>query len=301
MIVALTGATGFVGQAVLDAAERQGIEVRALTRHTQEPRKDVTWVEGSLSDSASLERLCQGADSVIHVAGLTNTPDPRQFDVANVEGTTRLMDAARAVGVQRFVFTSSLSAREPSLSLYGASKAKAEGFIETSGLDFTIVRPPAVYGPRDKDMFELFRSAKYGVVPVPPRGRTSIIQVDDLAECLLALAPAGVASGATLEPDDGKPGGYEHGELARLIGKAVGRKVFAPHLPKPILKLAARGDRLLRGDNAKLTPDRVGYMAHPNWVARSDRKVPAAVWQPHVDGATGLAQTAEWYRRAGWL
>ena len=301
MIVALTGATGFVGQAVLDAAQRLGIEVRALTRRTQKPRQGVTWVEGRLSDSGSLERLCQGADSVVHVAGLTNTPDPRQFDVANVEGTTRLMDAARAVGVQRFVFTSSLSAREPSLSLYGASKARAEGFVETSGLDFTIVRPPAVYGPRDKDMFELFRSAKYGVVPVPPRGHTSIIHVDDLADCLLALAPAGVGSGGTLEPDDGKPGGYEHGELARLIGKALGRKVFAPHLPAPILKLAARGDRLLRGDEAKLTPDRVGYMVHPDWVCRPERAAPPEVWTPRIPGAQGLAMTARWYEREGWL
>ncbi|EDL48858.1 NAD(P)-dependent oxidoreductase [Erythrobacter sp. SD-21] len=302
MIVALTGATGFVGQAVLDAAERQGIEVRALTRRSQAPRRGVTWVEGSLADGRSLKTLCDGAASVIHVAGLTNTPDPAEFKKANVEGTRKLLAAATQCSAgKRFVFISSLSAREPSLSRYGSSKAHAEAYVETSGLDFTIVRPPAVYGPRDKDMFELFRSAKYGVVPVPPQGHTSIIHVDDLAECLLALSPPGVASGATLEPDDGKPGGYEHGELARLIGKAVGRKVFAPHLPAPILKLAARGDRLLRGDEAKLTADRVGYMVHADWVCRPDRAVPDAVWNPRIPGAEGLAQTARWYEREGWL
>ncbi|MBY6218437.1 NAD-dependent epimerase/dehydratase family protein [Qipengyuania aquimaris] len=301
MTIALTGATGFVGQAVLDAAARAGLPVRALTRREQSPRDGVTWVEGSLSDTPSLEQLVRGAEAIVHVAGLTNTPDPAEFEEANVIGTRRLLHAAKRADVPRFVFTSSLSAREPSLSLYGASKANAEAFVETSGLDFTIVRPPAVYGPRDKDMFELFRSAKYGFVPVPPKGSTSIIHVDDLAECLLALAPAGTASGATLEPDDARSGGYEHGELAKLIGQAVGKNVLAPNIPAPLLRLVAKGDRLLRGDKAKLTPDRVGYMVHPDWVCLPERAVPAEIWTPRLPGPEGLAATARWYEREGWL
>lgn len=301
MIIALTGATGFVGQAVLDAAARRGIAVRALTRRAQDRREGVEWIEGSLQSAESLRDLCEGADSIVHVAGLTNAPDPAQFEEANVNGTRRVLLAARETGLSRLVFISSLSAREPSLSLYGASKAKAESYVETSGLDWTIVRPPAVYGPRDTDMFELFRAAKYGVVPVPPKGRTSIIHVDDLAECLLALAPADTVGGATLEPDDGRDGGYEHGEMARLIGRSVGKRVFAPHLPAPLLRMAARGDRLLRGDTAKLTPDRVGYMVHPDWVCRPERAVPPDIWSPRIPGAEGFAQTAQWYRAAGWL
>ena len=301
MIVALTGATGFVGKAVSISAARQGVELRALTRREQMPLPGVTWIEGSLSDPASLERLVEGVDSVIHVAGLTNTPDPREFDEANVQGTIRLIDAARVKGVSRFVFTSSLSAREPSLSLYGMSKAKAEGYVETSGLDWTIVRPPGVYGPRDVDYFDMFRAARYGVVPVPPKGRSSLIYVSDLADCLLELAPEGTATGATLEPDDGHPGGYEHSELARMIGEAVGKRVFAPHLPATLLKIAARGDRLLRRAEAKLTPDRVGYMVHPDWVCRPERAVPAEIWQPRIPASEGLALTADWYRKEGWL
>lgn len=301
MIVALTGATGFVGQAVLDAAARQGIEVRALTRRPQPPRGGVTWVEGSLGETGSLLELCQGAQSVIHVAGLTNTPDPAEFEEANVTGTRKVLHAVKRSDVPRFVFTSSLSAREPSLSLYGSSKANAEAHVEASGLDYTIVRPPAVYGPRDRDMFELFRAAKYGVVPVPPRGHTSIIHVDDLAECLLALAPAGSASGALLEPDDGREGGYEHGHMAKLIGQAVGKRVFAPHLPAFVLSLGAKIDRLMRGDAAKLTADRVGYMVHPDWVCRPEHAVPQDIWQPRITGPAGFEQTARWYEREGWL
>ena len=301
MKIALTGATGFVGKAVLNAASRQGIEVRALTRRPGYPGIGVEWVEGSLSDTASLKSLCECVDSVVHVAGLTNTPDLDQFEEVNVTGTRMLMHAAQAAGVERFVFTSSLSAREPSLSAYGASKANAEAFVETSGLDFTIVRPPAVYGPHDTDMFELFRAARYGIVPVPPKGRASIIHVDDLAECLLALAPAGTATGATLEPDDGREGGYEHGEMAKLIGKAVGKNVLAPHLPAPLLRLAARGDRMVRGDEAKLTADRVGYMIHPDWVCRPERAVPADIWTPRIEGPEGFKATARWYAEEGWL
>lgn len=307
-LLAITGATGFVGSAVLDAALAQGHQVRALTRRPQRERARVEWVSGDLADKAALADLCEGVDAVIHVAGLTNTPDPAEFEVANVTGTIAVIAAMRAGGVRRLVFVSSLSARKPELSAYGASKARAEQVVEASGLDWTTVRPPAVYGPRDIDMLDLFRAAKWGVVPLPPGGATSIIHAGDLAELLVALAVSssseavGPASKKIYEPDDGREGGWSHKELAQAIGQAVGkRSVFAPHLPRAVLDAAAAGDRLLRGDRAKLTADRVGYMSHPNWVARSDRHVPPGIWQPRIAGEEGLKATAEWYKREGWL
>ena len=307
-LLAITGATGFVGSAVLDAALAQGHQVRALTRRPQRERARVEWVSGDLADKAALADLCEGVDAVIHVAGLTNTPDPAEFEVANVTGTIAVIAAMRAGGVRRLVFVSSLSARKPELSAYGASKVRAEQVVEASGLDWTTVRPPAVYGPRDIDMLDLFRAAKWGVVPLPPGGATSIIHAGDLAELLVALAVSssseavGPASKKIYEPDDGREGGWSHKELAQAIGQAVGkRSVFAPHLPRAVLDAAAAADRLLRGDRAKLTADRVGYMSHPNWVARSDRRVPPGIWQPQIVGEAGLKATAEWYRREGWL
>ncbi|BDI60490.1 NAD-dependent epimerase/dehydratase family protein [Qipengyuania nanhaisediminis] len=300
-ILAITGATGFVGSAALDRAFAKGHTVRALTRRTQPPREGVTWVNGTLEETGALARLCEGAEAVIHIAGLTNTPEPAEFETANVTGTASMIAAATATGARRFVFVSSLSAREPDLSAYGASKARAEKLVEASGLDWTIVRPPAVYGPRDADMFELFRAARLGLVPLPPSGATSIIHSDDLAALLVALAETG-GTKAIYEPDDGREGGWSHKELAQAIGRAVGRNsVFAPHLPRGVLDIAARADRLLRGDKAKLTADRVGYMAHPNWVARFDRAVPAAIWQPTISGEDGLRRTAQWYLELGWL
>lgn len=304
MSTALTGATGFVGQAVLDEGARRGLAIRALTRRPQEPRAGVTWIAGDLSREDALAELVQDADAVIHVAGLTSARDPAAFTGANVTGTAALIAAAKAGHVKRFIFVSSLAAREPSLSAYGASKAEAEKLVEASGLDWTIVRPPGVYGPRDVDYFEMFRSAKLGLLPLPPRGASSIIHVEDLARLLLDLIDAtpALVRRRMFEPDDGREGGWAHSELAETIAHAVGRKrVFAPHLPKSLMLLGARIDGALRGDQARLTPDRVGYMAHPNWVSRTDRAVSPHVWQPRIAGAEGLALTAAWYREQGWL
>ncbi len=301
MRLAITGGTGFVGSTMLDLALEQGHGCRALTRKPQPERDGVDWVPGTLSETDALTELVIGVDAVIHIAGLLNTPDPAEFEQANVTGTQNVIAAAKAARVKRFVFVSSLSAREPKLSVYGASKARAETLVEASALDWAIVRPPAVYGPRDRDMFELFRSAKFGVVPLPPGGATSIIHVEDLAQLFLALAVSKTPK-TIYEPDDGREGGWSHKELAQAIGRAVGKRwVFAPNLPKGVLSLAATADKLLRGDKAKLTADRVGYMSHPNWVARSDRAVPTSVWEPQIGGEEGLKATVDWYRAEGWL
>jgi nucleoside-diphosphate-sugar epimerase len=303
-VLAITGATGFVGSAVLNEALAKGHQVKALARREQAPRAGVEWVSGDLGDTAALSALVAGADAVVHVAGLTNTPDPAQFEVANVTGTANVIAAMVQADVRRLVLVSSLAAREPKLSAYGASKARAETLVEASGLDWTIVRPPAVYGPRDIDMLDLFRAAKWGVVPLPPGGATSIIHADDLAALLVALAASSSAptKKRIYEPDDGREGGWSHKELAQAIGQAVGKgSVLAPHLPRTILDAAATADRLLRGDRAKLTADRVSYMCHPNWVARFDRKVPPGIWQPQIAGPEGLKATAEWYAREGWV
>ncbi len=301
MRLAITGATGFVGAATLEAALGAGHEVAALARREQSGREGVTWVRGSLENKAALGALCEGTDAVIHIAGLTNTPDPAEFEAANVTGTEHAIEAAKDARVRRFVFVSSLSARKPELSVYGASKAKAEELVQASKLDWTIVRPPGVYGPRDVDYLEMFKTAKRGFVPLPPGGASSIIHADDLARLLVALAERNSLK-KIYEPDDGREGGWSHKELAQAIGEAVGRKaVFAPHLPRPALEMAARMDKLFRGANAKLTADRVGYMSHPNWVSRSDRAVPKDVWQPTISGEEGLRATARWYRDKDWL
>ncbi|MEO6717886.1 MAG: NAD(P)-dependent oxidoreductase [Novosphingobium sp.] len=302
MTIAVTGGTGFVGQALLDAAAAQGIAVRALARKPQPPREGVTWVAGDLANRAALADLVRGTEAAIHVAGVTTAADAAGFEVGNVAGTMALVEACLAAGVPRFVLVSSLSAREPELSQYGASKARAEQVVKASGLDWTIVRPPAVYGPRDDAMFELFRAARWGIVPTPLEGRASLIHGEDLARLLLALVPGCEAvSHRSFEPDDGRNGGWTHYELARAIGWAVGRRPWVLALSPRTMRLAAHVDTRLRGAKAKLTLDRVGYMNHPDWAVSAAASVPKAIWRPKMETREGLRSTAVWYREQGWL
>lgn len=286
---------------VLDRAAEQGLALRALTRRAPPALAEVKWVSGDLTNRAALAELADGAGALIHIAGLTKAAEPAAFHAANVIGTQAVLEAARAAGVRHFVFVSSLAARKPELSAYGRSKADAEVLVEASGISFTIVRPPAVFGPRDTEMLELFRLARRGVVPLPPPGKASLIDVRDLADLLLALA-ASEGEGALYEPDDGAGEGYTHRQLAGMVAAAVGREsVFAPHMPKRLLQAAARLDSLTRRDDAKLTPDRAAYMAHPDWVIDPAKRPPAGLWQPRVPARDGLAGAARWYEEEGWL
>lgn len=300
-MLAVTGATGFVGQALLDRAVAAGIPVRALARKPQELRSGVEWVQGDLDAADQLRALVRGAEAVVHVAGVVNDAD--QFERGNVLGTLAVIEAMKAEGAQRLIHVSSLSAREPDLSAYGASKARAEKLVMASGLDWTIVRPPGIYGPRDVDYFEMFRLARWGVMPVPPRqGRASIIHVDDLARLFLALVPGGEGlSFQTFEPDDGRKDGWSHYELARAVGWAIGRRPWVVHLSRGSLDRAARVDRMLRGKKARLTADRVGYMSHPDWVVSHGQRPPAGLWRPQIPTREGLKATAKWYRDNSWL
>ncbi len=300
MILAITGGTGFVGSTLIDLALADGHQLRALTRRPQAPRDGVTWIEGALDTPEALDRLVMDAEATIHVAGVVNAPTRAGFAAGNIDGTREMIAAALRAGVRRFGQVSSLAAREPTLSTYGWSKAEADALLQSSALDWTIVRPPAVYGPGDMEMFDLFRLASKGLALLPPGGRLSAIHVADLARLLLALADGGPAK-HIYEPDDGRPGGWSHAEFAHAIGAAVGRRVRPFATPRWLMRAAAAGDGLVRGDKAKLTRDRVDYMCHPDWTARPDAKPPAALWQPRISTPQGLADTAAWYRAQGLL
>ena len=301
MKLAVTGGTGFVGSHLIDAALAAGHPVAALTRRDQPGRKGIEWVQGDLATPAALERLVDGADAIAHVAGVISAPDAVGFERGNVAGTLAMLAAATAGGVQRFVHVSSLAAREPRLSLYGASKARSEELVQGSGLDWAIVRPPAVYGPGDKETLELFRMARLGLMLMPPRGRLSLIHAGDLARLLVALCGPDAPSSLTVEPDDGRPGGWSHREFARALGSAVGTRPAIVSAPSVLLKLAARADQLIRRSKAKLTVDRAAYFAHRDWTVDLELRPPSDLWRPQVATERGLRETADWYRVKGWL
>lgn len=298
----MTGATGFVGAEVLEQALGEGLRVNALTRRAQPPRARLKWVPGSLEDAAALDTLVRDADAVVHIAGVVNAPDRAGFEAGNARGTVAVIDAMRRRGIRRLVHVSSLAAREPQLSDYGWSKELAERHVKASGLDWTIVRPPAIYGPNDREMLELFRMAKRGVMMLPPGGRLSVIHVGDLARLLLATAKETENSLTRIyEVDDGTPDGWGHQDFGAAIGRAVGRPVRTVATPRWALGMAARADRLIRRGNAKLTPDRVDYFCHPDWVVTPAMQPPRRLWMPQILTEDGLKATVAAYREKGWL
>ena len=300
--IAMTGATGFVGTDVLEQALGEGLRVNALTRRAQPPRARLKWVPGALEDAAAFDTLVRDADAVIHIAGVVNAPDRAGFEAGNARGTVAVIDAMRRRGIRRLVHVSSLAAREPELSDYGWSKALAERHVKASALDWTIVRPPAIYGPNDREMLDLFRMAKRGIMMLPPGGRLSVIHVGDLARLLLAAAKETENSLArSYEVDDGTPGGWDHHDFGAAIGRAVGRQVRTVATPRWALGMAARADRMIRGGKAKLTPDRVDYFCHPDWVVTPEMQPPRRLWMSQIPTEDGLKATAAAYREKGWI
>ena len=299
--LAVTGGTGFVGGHLLRLAVAAGYRVKALTRKPQSPYEGIEWISGSLDDSNSLQQLAEGADAVIHIAGAINAADRDGFAGPNIEGTRHMLAAADAAGARRFIHISSLAAREPELSNYGWSKAESETLVRAAHIDWTIIRPPAVYGPGDGETLELFAMAKRGLVIAPPSGRTSLIHVEDLCALILASLEADAAKGATFEPDDGTTNGLSHVEFGKALGNAFGKSARVISMPAPIVRLGARLDRLFRGEDAKLTPDRARYFCHPDWVVNPALVPPTSLWAPQIPYQKGFESTAKWYLDQGWL
>ncbi|MBL8630796.1 MAG: NAD(P)-dependent oxidoreductase, partial [Rhodospirillaceae bacterium] len=246
--IAVTGATGFIGRHLVHALRRDGANVKALTRKAPSPTDDdlpgtLTWVPGALDHEASLQELVEGCDGVIHVAGAIKALSRDHFFEHNVSGTRRLAEvAARQPEPPRFIHVSSLAAREPRLSNYAASKYQAEKVLKPyqGKMSVSIIRPPAVYGPGDRETLRLFQMAAKGfaIVPPSPEARVSLIHVDDVVSAILNLLPLRDDPGLPFEIDDGHPQGYDWEAVVAAVGAAVQRTPRVVALPAPILYLA---------------------------------------------------------------
>jgi nucleoside-diphosphate-sugar epimerase len=309
LTLAITGGTGFVGGHLIRAALAQGHSVRALARRdppavATEGSDRLVWVRGALDEPSRLDELVAGTDAVIHVAGVINGRTAADFVAGNLGGTEAMADAACRQGVRRFIQLSSLAARRPRLSSYGASKAQADAAVRRSKLDWTILRPPAVYGPGDRETLLLFQMVDRGLAVLPGRGRFSMLEVTDLARALLALVSAPASHKMTLEIDDGTPGGLDHRTLAILIGKAIGKRPILLPVPAATLRLGALLDTAaakVARRQPRLSFDRARYLAHSDWTARTGQMTALGIWEPLWQAEAGLKRAADWYREHGWL
>ena len=311
-IVALTGATGFIGghvaAALLDAGWRLRVLVRGAPPAALAAAPAVTLVRGALDDPASLRELVSGAAAVVHLAGVVKARRRHEFFAVNRDGVARLLDAV-GPGAPRLVLLSSLAAREPGVSAYAASKRAGNAVLAErgDGLAWTILRPPVVYGPGDRNTLAFFRAVARGIGPLlaPEAARVSCLHVGDLAGAVVALLGAGEAThGETYEIADGEPGGYGWRRLIEIAASHLGTRPRIVRVPRSLLGAAARINALVglaAGRATMLSPDKVREIGHLDWVCRDSGLNEAVGWRPQVSVARGFASTIDWYRREKWL
>lgn len=308
--IALTGGTGFIGRHVIAALLDSGFTVRALVRdrNRADTLDGVELITGSLEDSAALSSLCSGARAVIHIAGAISARHRAEFDAVNVDGTARLVAAAVERAVGRFVLVSSLAAREPTLSDYGASKRAGEHVLRDVGRDlsWSILRPPAVYGPGDRGTLPLIRqlTRRLAIVPGDKNCRFSLIFIEDLAQAIVAMVRDGAPAGQIHEIDDGVYGGYSWRDLALVASRTNGRTVrclFIPRMVADIVALGIAGAARLMGRIPEIGPGKVAELYHHDWVCRNNPVEAATSWRAVSDFGAGFPVTVDWYKGKGWL
>lgn len=322
MNVAVTGSTGVVGGHLVDALLRRGDRVTCLVRSAAKAGdlegRGCRLVFGHLGDAAALSSLLDGAEVVYHAAAALAAPTEGELHRVNVEGTARLAWAAKEAGVGRFLHVSSLAVTGPTVpgspkdesappgpvTPYGRSKQAAEDVVKAAGLAFTIVRPPAVYGPRDRQFLRLFRIVRRGWAPLLGGGaqELSLVHAADLAGALVAAATSGTTEGGTYHAASREV--VTQRALVEAMARAMGRRVRLVAVPPAALRavLRARGAwGRLRGRPSLLSPEKVAELTAAAWTCTSDAIARDAGWRARIGLREGLEETARWYKQAGWL
>jgi nucleoside-diphosphate-sugar epimerase len=275
--------------------------VRALVRSPQQAdalaAQGVELVEGDLGNASALQQLVAGSDAVVHAAGAVRGSSRADFDLINVDGTATLLAAIKSqTNPPRLLMLSSLAAREPQLSWYAGSKSAAEALLSAApDLDWVILRPPAVYGPGDKEMLPIFQLMARGLAFVPGSldARISLIHVADLVSAIIACLNCAGTSHQTLTLCDGKAGGYDWQELAGMAGTTWTRRVRIFRVPRWLLDGIARINislARLSGRAPMLTPPKLRELRHTDWVV-DNREINARTgWEPLISLHEGLEE-----------
>ncbi len=308
--IAVTGASGFIGRRLIEQLCKRGHRVRALQRRRSIDGHDrLTCVNGSIEDPGALADLVGGVDAVLHLAGLIKARRKRDFFDVNANGVTALIRAMdNRATYAKLVLISSLAAREPGLSSYAASKRCGEAALLSLGAvrPWTVLRPPAVYGPGDVETLAFFKGIKrrLGVMLGGQAARFSLIHVDDLIDAIIQVIAPGVADGLVLELDDGREGGYSWSSMIAAGEAALDQRARRLTVPPLLLRSigyanAALG--LLPGYVPMLTPEKAAELLHDNWVADNGPIQRATSWQPSIPIDRGFGATVDWYQLHNWL
>jgi 2-alkyl-3-oxoalkanoate reductase len=325
MKVLVTGASGFLGGHVAELLAKRGDHVRALVRKTSNRKHlaslpNVELFEGSVEQVDRIAEAVTGVDAIVHSAGLIKARSTDEFFAVNVGGTSNLVEAARRRPLKRFVFVSSLEACGPSadgepvaaeqespVTAYGRSKLAAEKVVLSAKDDIPIVilRPGAIYGPRDGEILEAFKSIQRGLLPLIAGGEAKgmWIYATDCANACVCAIDADVPSGRVYFVDDGC-GPMEQRQMLADAERAIGKRaVIRASLPVPLLMAVARGvEAFGRVSNrpVMLTREKANMLLQ-HWVCSSDETRRDLGWAPTVLWADGVKLAVRWYRDNGWL
>ena len=325
MKVLVTGASGFLGGHVAELFSKRGDHVRALVRKTSNRRHlealaNVELFEGTVEQVERVQEAVDGVDAVVHIAGLIKARNTDEFFAVNVGGTSNLVEAARKRPLKRFVFVSSLEACGPSpdgrpvpadqenpVTAYGRSKLAAEKVVLSAkdSMPVVILRPGAIYGPRDGEILEAFKSIQRGLLPLVAGGEAMgmWIYATDCAEACVRAVDADIPSGKVYFVDDGG-GPIAQRQMLAGAEEALGKRAFVrKSLPVPFLMTVARGvEAFGRVANrpVMLTREKANMLLQ-HWVCSSEDTRRELGWEPKVPLSEGMGRAVRWYRENGWL
>jgi nucleoside-diphosphate-sugar epimerase len=324
--VLVTGGTGFIGSHLVELLVAGGARVRCLVRRKSSlaylPTGRIELAYGDLVSGEGLAEALQGVRTVYHIAGVTKATAVERFYTGNVKATENLLAAIEDAPEKpaRLVHVSSLAAMGPSadgvplmedarprpLTHYGKSKLEGERIVRNSAFASrtVIVRPPVVYGPRDTDVYLVFRSASRGVALRigSEESYFSYIYVQDLARMLVAAAAAESAAGRTYFAGNAEPAswGQFNSEVAKLAGRKIHNVSVPPFMAHTLAFLSEVSSRL-RGSQSILSREKVREARCRYWVANTSRAERELGFQAATSLEDGIAKTFAWYRNSGWL
>lgn len=324
MKILVTGATGFIGRHLVLRLLEEQYDVRCLARQTSlkpDSFKDhVEWVLAGLDDSAALIGACHNVDVVIHLAGLIKTARATDFFSINSAGTERLLHALPPG--KKIILVSSQAAVGPSgtlqplpetappnpVSTYGRSKLLAENHLIRAGqtINYTIIRPPIVYGPEDRESLAIFRLAKYHLNPIIGfrKSYVNLVYVADLVEFILLCLKNRRSDDEIFHINDGNDSGYTQSEMIRKAAERLGSCLIPLYIPKFLLKTVADLNTFsskLRGKSSMLNRDKYTELTARGWLLSSQKARTVLNYRPRFDIDRGFELTVNWYRQKGWL